>query len=118
MLKPYARSLTGVDLSPGMLAKARAREAYDRLHEDEITHFLAANVAFDVIASADTLCYFGDLELLAQRARRAFARAVGSVLRSSEATKSKSIASNRMVDTAMARLCRAYSRRQASKPCR
>ena len=72
LLKPYARSLTGVDLSPGMLAKARTRDAYDRLHEDEITRFLAARVAaFDVIASADTLCYFGDLKLLAQTARRA-----------------------------------------------
>jgi predicted TPR repeat methyltransferase len=72
LLKPYARSLTGVDLSGGMLANARRREAYDRLHEDEITRFLAAHVgAFDVIASADTLCYFGDLELLAQTARQA-----------------------------------------------
>jgi predicted TPR repeat methyltransferase len=72
LLKPYACSLTGVDLSPGMLTKARTREAYDRLHEDEITRFLAAHVAaFDVIASADTLCYFGDLQLLAQAAWRA-----------------------------------------------
>jgi len=74
LLKPFARTLTGVDLSPGMLAKARAREAYDHLYEDEITHFLAARVAtFDVIASADTLCYFGDLQ--------PFARAAHSALR-------------------------------------
>lgn len=72
LLKPYARSLTGVDLSGGMLVNARTREAYDRLHEDEITRFLAAHVeAFDVIASADTLCYFGDLQVLAQTARQA-----------------------------------------------
>jgi predicted TPR repeat methyltransferase len=72
LLKPYARSLTGVDLSPGMLAKARDCGVYDGLHEDEITRFLAAHVAaFDVIASADTLCYFGDLQPLAQTARRA-----------------------------------------------
>jgi predicted TPR repeat methyltransferase len=72
LLKPYARSLTGVDLSAGMLAKARARATYDDLHEEEITRFLAAHLAaFDVIASADTLCYFGDLALLAQTARRA-----------------------------------------------
>ena len=71
LLKPYSRSLTGVDLSPGMLARARAREIYDSLHEDEITRFLAARVAtFDVIASADTLCYFGDLHALLQTARR------------------------------------------------
>jgi predicted TPR repeat methyltransferase len=72
LLKPYARSLSGIDLSPGMLARARARNVYDRLHEDEITRFLAAHRAtFDVIASADTLCYFGDLRLLAQTACRA-----------------------------------------------
>ena len=72
LLRPYARALTGVDLSPGMLSRARARTAYDSLHEEEITHFLAARVeAFDVIASTDTLCYFGDLQPLTQIARRA-----------------------------------------------
>ena len=72
LLKPYARSLTGVDLSPGMLARARTRATYDSLHEDEITRFLATRVAtFDVIASADTLCYFGDLQPLMHAARRA-----------------------------------------------
>ena len=54
-----------------MLARARVREIYDNLHEDEITRFLAARVAtFDVIASADTLCYFGDLHALLYTARR------------------------------------------------
>ena len=34
--------------------------------------FLAAHIeAFDVIASADTLCYFGDLQIVVQAARRA-----------------------------------------------
>jgi predicted TPR repeat methyltransferase len=69
LLKPYAKALSGVDLSPGMLCRARARGAYDRLHEEEITRFLATHVAaFDVIASADTLCYFGELQPLAQAA--------------------------------------------------
>jgi predicted TPR repeat methyltransferase len=55
-----------------VLAKARARGAYDLLHEDDITRFLAGHLArFDVIASDDTLCYFGDLRLLAQAAGRA-----------------------------------------------
>lgn len=72
LLKPYARALTGVDLSAGMLARARARETYDRLCEEEITRFLASNPgAFDVIASADTLCYFGDLQALVEAARAA-----------------------------------------------
>lgn len=72
LLRPYARVLTGVDLSAGMLTRARARETYDGLCEDEITRFLGSNPgAFDVIASADTLCYFGDLQALAEAARGA-----------------------------------------------
>lgn len=72
LLKPYARSLAGVDLSQGMLVRARARAIYDSLHEEEITRFLAARVAaFDVVASADTLCYFGELLALLQAARGA-----------------------------------------------
>jgi predicted TPR repeat methyltransferase len=72
LLAPYARSLSGVDLSQKMLVRARARGTYDRLHEEEITCFLAArDSSFDVIASADTLCYFGDLQLVAQTARKA-----------------------------------------------
>ena len=36
-LAPYARRLVGVDLSQGMLAKARARNAYDELAKSELT---------------------------------------------------------------------------------
>ena len=70
-LKPYAQRLIGIDLSPGMLRKADARGAYDRLYEAELTRFLATYpAAFDVIVSADTLCYFGALEEFAAAARR------------------------------------------------
>ena len=62
-LRPRARLLVGVDLSPGMLAKARARQAYDQLVEAELASWLAGQQeAFDLIVSADTLCYFGALE--------------------------------------------------------
>ena len=72
LLKPHARSLTGVDLSEGMLGKARQRGLYDALVEDEIVRYLSAHdAAFDIIASADTLCYFGDLAEVVQAARRA-----------------------------------------------
>ena len=65
-LRPYARSLVGVDLSPKMLMKAAPRP-YDRLIVYELASFLStAPGAFDVIASSDTLVYFGDLrEVLA-----------------------------------------------------
>jgi predicted TPR repeat methyltransferase len=72
LLKPYARSLTGVDLSGGMLARARSRAIYDDLVEGEIVRFLIErSQRFDVIASADTLCYFGDLASVVEAARDA-----------------------------------------------
>jgi predicted TPR repeat methyltransferase len=62
LLRPYARTLTGVDLSPRMLAKATERQVYDRLEVGELTAFMAGHLdAFDLIVSADTLVYFGDL---------------------------------------------------------
>jgi predicted TPR repeat methyltransferase len=61
-LRPLARRLVGVDLSPEMLDKARQRGLYDALVEAELTTFLAQNAAaFDLIVVADTLVYFGDL---------------------------------------------------------
>jgi predicted TPR repeat methyltransferase len=52
----------GVDLSAAMLAKAKERACYDALETAELTAYLAAHPAtFDLIVSADTLVYFGDL---------------------------------------------------------
>jgi predicted TPR repeat methyltransferase len=63
LLKPLASRLTGVDLSGGMLEKARGRGLYDALHQQELTAFMAERPdAFDVVVSADTLVYFGELE--------------------------------------------------------
>jgi predicted TPR repeat methyltransferase len=54
--------LTGVDLSGGMLAKARGRNAYDELVKSELTaYLLSQSAAFDLVISADTLVYFGSL---------------------------------------------------------
>ncbi len=62
-LRPYARALVGVDLSPGMLRRAAERRLYDRLVEGELTGTLRAEPrAHDAIVSADTLCYFGRLD--------------------------------------------------------
>lgn len=67
LVKPYSRRLTGVDLSGGMVEKARARGEYDALEVAELTAYLQArHDEWDVILSADTLVYFGDLaEVLA-----------------------------------------------------
>lgn len=66
-IRPLCRLLHGVDLSPRMLEKARARLLYDQLHEAEITGWLTARpAAFDLLLAADVLSYFGALdELLA-----------------------------------------------------
>ncbi|MBI9090634.1 MAG: tetratricopeptide repeat protein [Desulfobacterium sp.] len=62
LLRPYADQLTGVDLSSRMLAKAKGRKVYDTLAGAELTAFLdQQSQPFDIIASADTLCYFGAL---------------------------------------------------------
>jgi predicted TPR repeat methyltransferase len=62
-LRRRAQRLVGVDLSAGMLARARARKAYDELIESELAAWLAGRSdEFDLIVSADTLCYFGALE--------------------------------------------------------
>jgi predicted TPR repeat methyltransferase len=62
-LRLRARSLVGVDLSSGMLEKARERKLYDELVVMELCQFMRGRpAAFDLVLSADTLCYFGALE--------------------------------------------------------
>jgi predicted TPR repeat methyltransferase len=69
-LKPYARTLIGVDLSSKMIIKAAPRP-YDRLIVYELAAFLdSAPRSFDVVASSDTLVYFGDLREVLAAARR------------------------------------------------
>jgi predicted TPR repeat methyltransferase len=62
LIRPYARHLSGVDLSGGMVEKARIRGGYDELVVAELTaHLLAHPRAWDLVLSADTLVYFGEL---------------------------------------------------------
>jgi predicted TPR repeat methyltransferase len=63
LVAPYARRLVGVDLSEGMLGHAKEKHVYDALIKTELTEFLRDSPeAFDLIVSADTLVYCGDLE--------------------------------------------------------
>jgi len=64
--------LTGVDLSPKMLAQAEALGVYEALHVGEIHEFLrhCAPAAFDAIVAADVFIYIGALESLFEEAAR------------------------------------------------
>lgn len=72
LLRPWARSLVGCDLSAGMLERATARGCYDALPKAELVQFLCERpAAFDVLVSADTLIYFGELAPVFAAARAA-----------------------------------------------
>ena len=66
---PYLSSLggrlTGLDISPLMLEKARERNAYETLIEGEAIAYLTGEAApFDLIVALDVLIYFGALSAL------------------------------------------------------
>jgi len=63
LLEPYADTIVGIDLSSGMLEGAKERgDYYSELVHAEITEYLQQTTnEFDLIISADTLVYFGDL---------------------------------------------------------
>jgi len=62
-LRPRAKRLVGIDLSPEMVERAQATGFYDTLEVAEITEWLARpdGASFDLITACDTLIYFGDL---------------------------------------------------------
>ena len=62
ILRPYAKILTGVDLSGSMLEIAEQRGLYESLHKAEIGSFLRNGERYDLIACMDTLIYFGAIE--------------------------------------------------------
>ena len=65
VFKPLAARLDGIDLSPAMIDKARARGIYDRLAVADLERALAEDgPLYDLILAADTLVYLGDLAAL------------------------------------------------------
>jgi len=80
LLRPCASILTGVDLSPEMAALARARGVYDSVEVEELTTYLRRHIqTCDLIVSADTLVYFGDLRDVLGAAARTL-RPAGAVV--------------------------------------
>jgi len=62
IVAPFACRLVGVDISQGMLAHAKEKNVYHALVKAELTEYLRDHSeSFDLIVSADTLVYFGDL---------------------------------------------------------
>ena len=72
VLRPWARHLSGVDLSTGMLEKAREANGYDILDAAELTVYLdqksVSGPQFDLLFAADTLVYFGRLDEVLNKA--------------------------------------------------
>ncbi|WP_454916135.1 class I SAM-dependent DNA methyltransferase [Xanthobacter sediminis] len=73
LFAPLVEALDGVDLSPAMLARARALDLYSRLEAADMGEALAAEPAggLDLILAADALCYLAALEPLFASAARA-----------------------------------------------
>lgn len=69
LLRPFARRLVGIDLSPRMLELAEATHAYDELRLAEVVGAMdAEREAYDLIVAADVLVYFGPLDELLRAA--------------------------------------------------
>lgn len=61
-VRDFAVWLEGIDLSPGMVARARKRGCYDALAVGDLLSALGPRQpAFDLILAADVLIYLGDL---------------------------------------------------------
>ncbi len=70
--KPFCAKLTGVDLSPAMLAQAKAKNIYDRLDAGDVVSFLDAGTArYDFILAADVFMYLDDLHPVLAAVKRA-----------------------------------------------
>lgn len=63
LVQPIADHIDGVDLSPGMIAQARAIAVYSRvMHADVAEYLRTTGQRYDLIIAADVFIYIGDLE--------------------------------------------------------
>ncbi len=72
-LRPLVDRLDGVDLSPKMIALARAKGVYDQLTVAELVGFLEGPTGqprYDLITATDVLIYLGDLQPVFAATRR------------------------------------------------
>ncbi|NIV29929.1 MAG: methyltransferase domain-containing protein, partial [Anaerolineae bacterium] len=72
LFRKHAGFLKGVDLSPGMLAKAGERDIYDELVEGDLTVGLGtAGDVYDLVIAADVFVYVGELGQVFEATARA-----------------------------------------------
>jgi predicted TPR repeat methyltransferase len=75
--RPHVDWLVGVDVSPAMIAKARAKGLYDRLMALELQQFLSSEIdthaQYHVIIAADVFVYVSDLAPVIAAAARVLA---------------------------------------------
>jgi predicted TPR repeat methyltransferase len=70
--RPLARHIVGVDLSPAMIAQARAKQIYDRLETGDLLQFLADEKdKYELAIAADVFVYLFDLAPIAVAVARA-----------------------------------------------
>ena len=73
-LRGRARRVVGVDLSHGMVERARARGAYAQVAQADLLEFLrAADESFDLVVAADVFIYLGELDALFAQVQRVLA---------------------------------------------
>lgn len=71
VFKPFATKLTGIDLSPQMIAQAKATGLYDELIVGDVEDWLeTARPGFGRAVAADVFVYIGDLERVFAGVRR------------------------------------------------
>lgn len=73
--RPFCDWLVGVDISPGMIAEARAKRLYDRLEAADLLEFLAseAGASHHLALAADVFVYCSDIAPIAAAVARALA---------------------------------------------
>ncbi|MFO7750317.1 MAG: tetratricopeptide repeat protein [Desulfobacteraceae bacterium] len=68
LYRPFAKSLTGVDVSAKMLKKASEKKIYNRLEVFDILQDWVFPTKFDLIYSSDVFVYFGNLDMILKSA--------------------------------------------------
>lgn len=71
-IHPYARKLVGVDLSANMLARAQAKNIYQRLEKSELLSMMKQEntASYDVLVAADVFIYVGRLDEVVKEGAR------------------------------------------------